>query len=373
MDFALTEEQRQLEDTVRRFVGRDYGFEHRRAIQKTAEGWSRETWAQLADLGALAVNVPEEQGGLGYGPVETMLVMQAFGAGLLLEPYLASAVIATTLLRETGAADELLPALASGEKIAVLAHFEPHSRWDEAAVAATAHRYGDGWVIRGRKGVVPHGGAADLLIVSARTGGEAGPVGLFAVPRETPGLALAGYPTLDGHRAAELQLPGIYVPDTARLGGEACALPAVGRALDAGLAALCAEAVGVLEALLAATAEYLKTRKQFGQPIGRFQALQHRMADMLLHVEQARSMAMLAALRCADPDEAARRKALSAAKVTVGQACRFVGQQAVQLHGGMGMTDELNVSHWFKRLTAIELSFGDTDTHLQRFAALSAR
>ena len=371
MDFALTEEQRQLEDTVRRFIARDYGFEHRRDILNGAQGWSRETWAQLADLGALAVNVPEEQGGLGYGPVETMLVMQAFGAGLLLEPYLASAVIATTLLRETDAAGGLLPALAAGERIAVLAHFEPRSRWDVTAIETSAHRYGDGWVIRGRKGVVHHGDAADVLLVSARVAGDTGPVALFAVPRSTPGLALTGYRTLDGQRAAEVNLPGIYVPDTARLGGEACTLPAVARALDAGLAALCAEAVGVLEALLAGTAEYLKTRKQFGQPIGRFQALQHRMADMLLHVEQARSMAMLAAMRCTSPDEAERRRALSAAKVTVGQACRFVGQHAVQLHGGMGMTDELNVSHWFKRLTAIELSFGDTDTHLQRFAALS--
>ncbi|MBL8489586.1 MAG: acyl-CoA dehydrogenase family protein, partial [Rhodocyclaceae bacterium] len=190
MDFMLTEEQRQLEDTVRRFVAKDYDFEHRRALRNGPEGWSRETWRQLADLGVLALNVPEDQGGLGYGPVETMLVMQAFGAGLLLEPYLSSAVIATALLREAAPSGDLLPALAAGEKIAVLAHFEPESRWEAEQVSATAHRYGDGWVLRGRKGVVFHAAAADVLLVSARTGGEAGPVGLYAVPCDTPGLAL---------------------------------------------------------------------------------------------------------------------------------------------------------------------------------------
>lgn len=379
MDFSFSEEQQQLSDTLQRFVARDYSFEKRRAIIDSASGWSRAVWQGLADLGALAINVPEAYGGLGYGSPETMLAMQAFGAGMLVEPYLSSAVIATTLIREI--ADEtlqaeLLPQLAAGEKIAVLAHFEPASRFAAAHVetSASATPSGDGYLLNGHKAVVLHAGAADVLLVSARTAGgsdDDNGISLFLLKRDMPGLSLRVYPTLDGQRAAEVFLRDVAVPVTARLGAVDMALPAIERALDIGLAALCAEAVGVMDALLDATVEYLKTRQQFGQPIGRFQALQHRTADMFLHREQARSMSYLAAMRCTVEDASERRKALSAAKVVIGQACRFIGQNAVQLHGGMGMTDELNVSHWFKRLTMIELSFGDTDTHLQRYAALS--
>jgi alkylation response protein AidB-like acyl-CoA dehydrogenase len=219
-----------------------------------------------------------------------------------------------------------------------------------------------------------HAGAADTLLVSARTAGEAGEamgVSLFLVPRATPGLALDTYPTFDGRRASDVYLQGVEVPAASRLGTEGEALPAVDAALDIGLAALCADAVGVMQALLDATVDYVRTRQQFGQPIGRFQALQHRIADMLIHLEQARSMSYLAALRCAGEDAGERRRALSAAKVVIGQAARFVGQQSVQLHGGMGMTDELKVSHLFKRLTAAQLMFGDSDLHLQRYAALT--
>lgn len=370
MDFSFNEEQRALEDTVRRFVAKDYTFEARRKIRDAAPGWSREVWQSLADIGVLAVNVPEEHGGLGYGAVETGLVMGAFGAGLLIEPYLASAVVAPALLTRLATPEQqgvLLPAIAGGESIAVLAHFE-NARYDAAQVKTDASRSGDGFVLNGHKAVVSHGGTADLLLVSART---AKGVTLFAVKPGTPGVSVRDYATIDGQRGAEVTLRSAYVPSTAVIGAEGEALAAIEQALDIGLAALCAEAVGVMEATVAATSEYLKTRKQFGQPIGRFQALQHRMADMLLHQEQSRSMSYLAAMRCTDTDRAARQKALSAAKVIVGQACRFIGQNAVQLHGGMGMTDELNVSHWFKRLAAIELSLGDTDSHLQRFAALS--
>jgi alkylation response protein AidB-like acyl-CoA dehydrogenase len=377
MDFGFTPEQRQLEETVVRFIARDYGFEKRRAIKATPTGWSREVWQQLADLGLLALNVPEDHGGLNGDPVDTLLVMNALAAGLLLEPYLSSAVIATRLITELASPTQqstLLPALAAGDKIAVLAHFEPASRYAVEHVYTRAAVSGDGYVLQGHKAVVQDADAADFLLVSARIGdADADDVhgsSLFLVPRETPGVRLRVYPTLDGRRAAEVLLDSVYLPATARMGMAGSAAPAIERALDVGLAALCAEAVGVMKALLDATVEYLKTRQQFGQPIGRFQALQHRCADMLIAYEQAKSMSYLAALRCTVADPIERRRALSAAKVTIGQASRLIGQQAVQLHGGMGMTDELKVSHWFKRLIVIELSLGDTDSHLQRYADL---
>jgi alkylation response protein AidB-like acyl-CoA dehydrogenase len=307
-----------------------------------------------------------------------MLALQASAPALPCEPLLSSAVIATALVRDFGddaARAELLPALAAGERIAVLAHQEAEARGMAGWVRTRAVAEGGGYVIDGHKAVVSDAGAADELLVSARLSGAPGDADgvLLRVPRGTAGLSLREYATIDGRRAAEVELRGCFVPAQAVLGAPGQALPAIERALDIGLAALCAEALGLLQATVDATAENLRTRQQFGQPIGRFQALQHRAADMLLHLEQARSMTYLAAMRCTETDDAARRQALSAAKVVVGQACRFIGQQAVQLHGGMGMTDELVLSHWFKRLLAIEASMGDTDTHLQRFAALSQR
>ncbi len=358
MNFDFDEDQRALADTVRRFVAKEYGFERRRAIRDSNAGWSREVWQALADLGVLALAIDEAHGGLGHGPQETGLVMNAFGAGLLLEPYLASAVIAPALIRRAASADfqeRWLPAIAGGESVLVLAHAD-------ARGAPVRERDGK---LSGRKAVVAHGGCADLLLVSART--SSGDTGLFAIAPGTDGLTVRDYPTLDGQRAADLVLSET---PAARVGAGDTA-DAIDAALDIGLAALCAEAVGIMDATVATTTEYLKTRQQFGQPIGRFQALQHRMADMLMHLEQARSMSYLAAMHCTIPNQPARQRTLSAAKVTVGQACRFIAQNAVQLHGGMGMTDELMLSHWFKRLTAIELSFGDSDSHLARFARLS--
>lgn len=250
----------------------------------------------------------------------------------------------------------------------MLAHFEPASRFDDARIATKLEPSGDGYVLTGRKAVVSHAGVADDLLVSAA---DARGVSLLRVPRDAAGLVVKPYPTIDGQQAAEIELNGVVLPPGALIGAAGQALPAIQSALDFGLAALCAEAIGVMDATVAATGDYLKTRQQFGQPIGRFQALQHRTADMLIHLEQARSMSTLATARCREADVRERRRVLSAAKVVVGQACRFIGQQAVQLHGGMGMTDELIVSHYFKRLTAIELTLGDSDTHLQRFIALS--
>jgi alkylation response protein AidB-like acyl-CoA dehydrogenase len=377
MDFDLTKEQEQLADTVQRFVAREYGFEARKAIRKSADGFSREVWAKLAELGLLGLLVPEEYGGLGFGAIETLLAMNGIGRGLLLEPYLPSAILATVLLRELGSAvqrETLLPQLAAGELIAVPAHGEAEARYDLQRVATSAKRDGDGFVITGRKAVVLHASSANLLLVSARTSGkpadEAG-ISLFLVPRDAGGVSLETYPTLDGQRASDVVLRDVRVPRASLLGPEGGALPGLSSAWEVGIAALCAEAVGALQAVFDATVEYAKTRKQFGVPIGKFQALQHRMVDMLMHVEQARSMSYLAAVRVSEKDAALRARDLSAAKVVVGQACRFVGQQAVQLHGGMGMTDEFHVSHSFKRLSILELSLGDTAHHLENFVRTS--
>ncbi len=344
MDFDFNEEQRALEDTVRRFVAKDYGFDTRNAIRATPAGWSRNVWSALADLGVLALNIDEEHGGLGYGPQETGLVMNAFGAGLLVEPYLSGAVIAPALIRRAASADfqaEWLPKIAAGDAIVI--------SLDGKRLTLTNGK------LSGTLRAVPHGAAADLWLVAKDD----------ALYSATP--QFNDYPLLDGQHAADL----VFDNTPAKKVGAGETATAFDIAHGIGLAALCAEAVGIMDATVAATTEYLKTRQQFGQPIGRFQALQHRMADMLLHLEQARSMSWLAAMRCTDTNVAERQRVLSAAKVVIGNACRFIAQNAVQLHGGMGMTDELIVSHWFKRLTAIEMSFGDTDSHLQRFAKLS--
>jgi alkylation response protein AidB-like acyl-CoA dehydrogenase len=377
LNFEFSDEQRQLHEAVERYLGEQYSFDRYQSIKRSSAGWDRDIWRGLADLGVLAITVPAAQGGLGFGPLETLAMMGDCGRSLLLEPVLSSAIIATAVLRnfaDEAPAGELLAALATGEKIAALAHFESDSRFESRWVTTRARRAGEGYRLEGHKGVVMHAGAADILLVTARTAGEAGDaegVSAFLVPRAAPGLVLDEYPIVDGQRAADVYLQGVEVPPASRLGREGAALAAVEAALDIGLAALCADAVGVMQALLDATVEYVHVRQQFGQPIGRFQALQHRIADMLIHLEQARSMSYLAALRCTAEDVCERRRALSAAKAVIGQSSRFIGQQSVQLHGGMGMTDELKVSHWFKRLTAAQLMFGDSDTHLQRYAALT--
>jgi alkylation response protein AidB-like acyl-CoA dehydrogenase len=377
MNFEFSDEQRQLHDVVERYLNEQYDFDRFRSIKRSAAGWDRSVWQSLADLGVLAITVPPAQGGLGFGPLETLAMMGDCGRSLLLEPVLSSAVIATAVLSafagETAAGD-LLAGMATGDRIAVLAHFESDARFESQWVTTRAQRTGESYRLDGHKGVVMHAGAADTLLVSARTSGEAGDaegVSLFRVPSAAPGLVLDVYPTVDGQPAADVYLQGVELPVSSRLGPDGKALVAVEAALDIGLAALCADAVGVMQALVDATVEYVRTRQQFGQPIGRFQALQHRIADMLIHLESARSMSYLAALRCTDDDVGERRRALSAAKAVIGQAGRFIGQQSVQLHGGMGMTDELKVSHWFKRLTAAQLMFGDSDTHVQRYAALT--
>ncbi|HMN46261.1 MAG TPA: acyl-CoA dehydrogenase [Povalibacter sp.] len=375
MDFNFSEEQQLLADTVRRFVRESYSFEARREILKSQEGWSRDVWNELAGLGLTALNVPEAHGGLNAGPVDTMLVMNALGEGLVVEPFLSAAVFTPALLSRLGdekAAADLFPGIASGERIVIVAHQEPHTRGEIAHLATRAEKSGDGYVIDGHKAVIAHGGAADELLVTARTSGKAGDtdgMSVFRVDPKSAGITVTRYRTIDGQTAADIELKGVKGN---LIGAAGKAFAAIEGAYEVTLSALCAEAVGIMKAVNAATLEYTKSRKQFGQPIAKFQVLQHRMADMFLQSEQALSMSYLAAIKCTDPDANERKRSLSAAKVIIGQAGRFVGQQAIQLHGGMGMTDELMVSHHFKRLTGIDITFGDTDFHLEQFVATPA-
>jgi alkylation response protein AidB-like acyl-CoA dehydrogenase len=377
MDFNFTEEQQLLADTVQRFVREQYSFEERRDILQSSAGWSRKVWQELASLGLTALNVPEAHGGLNAGPVDTMLVMNKLGEGLLLEPFLGAAVLTPALLtrlHDEQAAADLLPAIASGERIVIVAHQEPHTRGELDHVATRAEKSGNGYVLDGHKSVIAHGDAADELLVTARVSGNTGDtdgISIFRIDPKAAGVTVKGYATIDGQHAADIELKKVQVAASGRLGAEGNAFAAIEAAHEIALSAICAEAVGIMKAVNAATLEYTRSRKQFGQPIAKFQVLQHRMADMFLHSEQATSMSYLAAIKCLDPDATERRRALSAAKVIIGQAGKFIAQQAVQLHGGMGMTDELVVSHYFKRLTSIDLIFGDADFHTQRFIAAS--
>ncbi|MDP2826068.1 MAG: acyl-CoA dehydrogenase family protein [Sulfuritalea sp.] len=368
MDFNYTEEQLALQDTLRRYYARDYAFEHRRTLGKSADGFDRAAWKTFADFGILALPFHEDFGGLNGNAVDTMLVMEMLGRGLALEPYVSTVVLCGGLIRDAGSAaqkEELLPAIAGGELMLALAHFEAGGRYAIDNVATTATASGSGWQLDGAKTVVLGAPSADKFIVSARDGKG---LSLFLVDAKTPGVSLRTYPTQDGARAADVGLAGVQVGADALIGSAGGALPIIERAVDYASAALCAEAIGIMSALNEITLDYLKTRKQFGVPIGKFQALQHRMADMAIATEQARSMATLAAVRADSTDAAGRSRAVAAARAYIGVQARFVGQQAVQLHGGMGVVDELNVGHYFKRLTMIGLTFGDTDYHLGRFS-----
>ena len=368
MNFDYTEEQTALQDTLRRFFARDYGFEHRRAMSRSADGFDRAAWATFAEFGILALPFPEDFGGLDGSAVDSMLVMEMLGRGLALEPYLPSVILCGGLIRDAGSAaqkEALLPALSGGELMLAFAHCEAGGRYALDHVTTQATPAGGGWKLDGAKAVVLAAPSAHKFIVSAQDGTG---LSLFLVDAKAPGLSLRSYPTQDGARAADLRLDAVQVGAEALIGPAGGALPLIERAVDYANAALCAEAVGIMAALNEVTLDYLKTRKQFGTPIGKFQALQHRMADMVIATEQARSMATLAAVRADSDDAAERSRCVAAAKAYVLQSARLVGQQAVQLHGGMGVTDELNVGHYFKRLTMIGLTFGDVDYHLGRFS-----
>ncbi len=376
MDFDLSDEQRLLKDSVDRLLADRYGFARRRGYLAEPDGWSRALWRQYAELGLLGLPFAEEYGGFGGGGVETMLVMEAFGRVLALEPYLPSVVLCGTALRLAGSDAQkhsLLPLLAEGGLTLAFAHGERQARYDLPDVLTTAKPRDGGWMLDGAKSVVVHGDAADRLIVSARVSGERGDpdgIGLFLVDAQANGVARRAYPMRDGTRAAEIALSAVEIGAGDMLGEPGQALPVIERVAEAGIAATAAEAVGAMEAMHAMTLEYLKTRQQFGKPIGQNQALQHRAAEMLIALEQGRSMAMLAALSVDAPDGPERARNIAMAKIGVGQAARFVSQNAIQLHGGIGMTEEYAVGHYFRRCMVIEHMFGDISHHLSRVAAM---
>jgi len=374
MDFNYSNEQMALQDTLQRFIARDYGFEQQRELARSTLGFSAAAWAQYASLGLLSLPFPEEYGGLGGNAVDIMLVMELAGRGLLLEPYLSTVVMGGGLIRDAAAEPlkrSMLPRIGAGELKLALACYEAGGRYDLSHVGCTAVYGGGVWRLSGEKAVVLDAPSADYFLVSARSSGDIGDsngISLFLVARSAPGVSLSAYPTQSGGRAADVGLEDVALDANALIGVVDGGLSGMERAVDQGIAGLCAEAVGIIAALNEATLNYLKTRKQFGVPIGKFQALQHRMADMLIAAEQARSMAVIAAVAADSEDTHERRRAVSGAKAYIGQAARLVGQQAVQLHGAMGVVDELIVSHYFKRLTMIDLSLGNTDFHLGRFS-----
>ncbi|WP_375412867.1 pimeloyl-CoA dehydrogenase small subunit [uncultured Bradyrhizobium sp.] len=372
MDFDLSEEQRLLKDSVDGLLNDSYDFDSRKKYGKEKGGWSRSVWAKLAEQGLLGLPFAEDDGGFGAGAVETMIVMEALGKALLLEPYLATVVLGGGFLRRGGSAAQKaahIPGIIDGSRTMAFAQLEKNSRYELADVSTSAKKKGDGWVIDGEKFVVLNGDSADTLIVTARTKGgqrDAGGIGVFLVPGNAKGVSKKGYPTQDGLHAADITFTGVEVGADAAIGDPENGLALIEQVVDDARIALCAEAVGAMDESLKSTVEYLKTRTQFGVPIGSFQVLQHRAADMFVAVEQARSMSMFATMAADFDDAKARANAVAAAKVQIGKSAKFVGQQAVQLHGGIGMTMEAKIGHYFKRLTMIENTFGDTDYHLRR-------
>jgi pimeloyl-CoA dehydrogenase small subunit len=372
MDFDLTEEQRLLKDSVDRLVTDQYGFEQRKKYALEPAGYSTAMWDQLTELGLLGLPFEETLGGFGGGAVETAIVMEAFGRGLVLEPFFATVILGGGLLRRGAPAavlGALGPRVAAGKLKLAFGHVERHSRYDLADVSTTARKDGGGYVLDGAKSVVIHGDSAERIFVTARIAGERRArdgIGLFLIDPATPGVSRRGYPTQDGQRAAELSFSNARVTGDDLMHDNA--LPLIEHVVDEAIAALCAEAVGAMHAMHELTLEYLKTRKQFGRPIGSFQVLQHRSVDMLVAVEQARSMALFASVMAGEENPIERRRAISAAKVQIGRSGKHVGQEAIQLHGGIGMTAEYAVGHYFKRVTVIEQLFGDADTHLSYLA-----
>jgi alkylation response protein AidB-like acyl-CoA dehydrogenase len=377
MNFDYSEEQQLLAESVRRFVARDYTFEARKKIIASPAGMSDTVWATLAEMGLLSLPIPAESGGFGGGAVDLVSTMEAIGEALVVEPFLPTLLGAKLVERAGNDAQkaEVLPRVAEGAMKLAFAMTEAASRYDTACIATRARRDGDAYLIDGAKHVVLGGPLAERLVVSVRTSGDESDregVSLVMIDAGAKGIARTDYRTIDGARACDLRFSKVRVPAGRLLGAEGAALPAIEAAIDFATALVCAEAVGAMRYANETTLEYLKTRKQFGVPIGAFQALQHRMVDMVITCEQARSMASLACARVdAEADPRERARAVSAAKLKIADSCRHVSQESVQLHGGMGMTEELKVSHTFRRLTMIAQQFGDADHHLERYAALS--
>ena len=378
MDLSLSVEHSILRDSVERFVRKSYPFDKRRKIVDESESFLQENWQDFSKLGWLGLNLPEQFGGNGGSAVDTMVVAEALGPGLILEPFLETVVIGSKLIQvgyNEKQKSEILSNLVRGRLILTFAFAEPQSRYSLSDVQLSAKPNGDQFVLNGKKAVVRHASSADRIIVSARTAGDRRDkrgITLFLIERNSPGLSRRDYKLQDDIPASELVFDNVCLSRTAMIGDLDCALPMIELVVDHGIAMVCAEAVGIMSALYTATLQYVKTREQFGQPIGKFQVIKHRMVDMLMSCEEARSMAYMATLKLGESDPNVRKRAASAAKVSIGKAARFVGQQSIQLHGGMGMTDELNVGHYFKRLTMIDILFGDVDFHLKRYSACAS-
>ena len=378
MDLSLSVEHSILRDSVERFVRQSYPFNERRNFVDENKSFLEENWQKFSKLGWLGLNLPEEFGGNGGSAVDTMVVAEALGPGLILEPFLETVVIGSKLIQvgyNEKLKSEFLSNLVGGRLILTFAFAEPQSRYSLSDVQLSAKPNEDQFVLNGKKAVVRHASSADKIIVSARTAGgrrDKRGITLFLVDRNNPGLSRRDYRLQDDVPASELIFDNVFLSRTAMIGDLDCALPIVELVVDHGIAMVCAEAVGIMSALYTATLQYVKTREQFGQPIGKFQVIKHRMVDMLMACEEARSMAYMATLKLDESDPNVRKRAASAAKVCIGKAARFVGQQSIQLHGGIGMTDELDVGHYFKRLTMIDILFGDVDFHLRRYSACAS-
>ncbi|MBT8089260.1 MAG: acyl-CoA dehydrogenase family protein [Gammaproteobacteria bacterium] len=374
MDFSLNEVQEMLADSIEKFIDNEYPFDARQTYAASESGFSADVWKTFAELGWTTVPFSEDDGGFNGDQVDVMVMMQRFGRGLLVEPFLANIVLAGGILKRVGSAaqkQQWLQGIMSGELQATLAFTEPQARYDIANIATTATADGADWVLNGQKGLVFNGGTSDLIIVPARTSGkqdaESG-ITLFAVPADTAGMSINAYHTVDGLRAAELTLNDVRVSRDAVLGGKDEGFVALDETIDDATLAICAEAVGIMQVLKDKTVEYSKNRSQFGVPIGSFQALQHRMVDMLTVCEQAQSLLLWATMTVAEGGAEAKR-AVSSIKYLVGTSGQTLGEEAVQLHGGMGVTWDLDVAHYFKRLTAISQLFGNADWHLDKLAA----
>ncbi len=375
MNFDYTEEQQLLANSIQQFLAKDYTFEARKAIIESTGGYSEQVWAIFAEMGLLGLPFASEFGGFGGNTVDLMPVMEAIGEGLMVEPYLATVGLGGQCVARGGTNAQkkaILPALIEGKLKLAFAQTEREARYNLAQVACRAKKSGNGYILDGEKCVVIHGPCADKLIVSARTAGndtDAHGISLFLLDRNAPGVSSNAYRTIDNLRAADIRFSGTTVAADALIGTEGEALPLIEEVVDYATALLGAEAMGAIKYANEATLEYLKTRKQFGVPIGSFQALQHRMVDMMISYEQVKSMACLACVKADSADPAERKRVVSAAKIKIADACRHISQESVQLHGGMGMTEELKVSHTFRRLTMITQTFGDANHHLDRFAA----
>ena len=376
MDFNFTEEQEMIRDSLGRLIREQYDFDKRREFISSDAGWSPEMWAKFAELGIFMAPFAEEDGGLGGGPIDAMVVAEEFGKGIVVEPFIPSIVCGGGFVKRASDAikGEYLEGIMSGEKVFAFAYAEPRGRYNLADLETTAKEDGDSFTLNGHKAVVVGAPWASHFIVTARTSGDRrdrGGISAFIVAKDASGVTTRDYPTVDGRRASEVYFENVSVSADAVIGDVDGALPTIEAVADEATAALCAEAVGVMGVAHSMTVEYSRQRKQFGTPIGKFQVLQHRMVDMFMEHQQSISMTYMATLKLGE-DEATRKKAVSAAKVRIGQAGKFVGEEAIQIHGGMGMTDELAVGHYFKRLTMINAELGNVDHHMKRYTDLSA-